>query len=134
MTSTFQSFGFSIAARHRYSDVGQALKELDNATLHTVIAYQARVDTRNAVHLRRHLQVKNLDESWRARVFADIDAGRLDRYFLISHPAVLIGQLCIPLLKKDRQEIYQLQRKELIAGGYDRGLIPCIQEELRKWD
>lgn len=134
MTGTFRGMGFSVAARHRYSDGAQALKGLDNATLARVIAYQAQVDTRNAPRLKPHLESDPLDAAWRARVEADIDAGRLDKYFLIAHPAVLIGQLRVPLLKKDRQAIYQLQRKELLEGGYDTDFAPGVRDEVRGWD
>ncbi|ABD57193.1 rhamnan synthesis F family protein [Jannaschia sp. CCS1] len=134
MTGAFRTLGFSVAARHRYSDGAQALKALDNATLARVIAYQVQVDTRNAPRLKPHLTEGPRDAAWRARVDADIDAGLLDKYFLIAHPAVLIGQLRVPLLKKDHQSIYQLQRRELFAGGYDTGFAPRVRDEIRSWD
>lgn len=134
MTDTFRRRGFSIASRHTYPDAAQALKSLDNDTLHRVVAYQARVATKIARHLQRHLTKQTLDEAWRTRVVHDIDAGLFDKYFLIAHPAVLIGELHVPLLKKDRQEIYRLQRAELIRDGFDAGLAPGIREEIQNWD
>lgn len=134
MTGAFRRLGFSVDARHRYSDGAQALKGLDNATLARVIAYQIQVDTRNAPRLAPHLKGEARDAAWRARVDADIDAGRLDKYFLIAHPAVLIGQLRVPLLKKDAQAIYRLQRRELIAAGYDEAFAAPVRDELRTWD
>lgn len=131
MTEAFRRAGFSVAARHRYSDAARALKGLDNITLRQVIAYQAIIDTRNAQRLELHLNGDILDDEWRFRVDADIAAGHLDKYFLIAHPSILIGQLDIPILKKDRQKIYHLQREELLTAGYDANFAPSVREEIR---
>lgn len=134
MTDTFRRRGYSIASRHTYADAAQALKSLSNDTLQSVIAYQAKVDAKSATHLQRHLTSQTLDGAWRARVVHDIDAGLFNKYFLIAHPAVLVGVLSTPLLKKDRQEIYRLQRSELINGGFDAKFTSIIREEIRNWD
>lgn len=134
MTEAFLAQGFTVAARRRYTDGAQALRALDNATLRRVIAYQVQVDTRNARRLGRHLKATDLSTAWREAVDADIDAGHLDKYFLIAHPAVLFGQLKAPILKKDRQQIYQLQRAELLSAGLDERFAPVIRDEIQAWD
>jgi hypothetical protein len=40
----------------------------------------------------------------------------------------------VPLLKKDRQQIYRLQRAELVAGGFDAGFAPVVRDEIRARD
>jgi hypothetical protein len=134
MTRFFKRLGFSVSARHYYNHAAKALKKLDNKTLQSVIAYQTHVDTRSARRFRKFLQSPRLDAAWRAQVEADINAGHFDKYFLISHPAILIGQLHVPLLKKDRQDIYRLQRQELVSFGYDKDFAPCIKDEIKRWD
>jgi hypothetical protein len=134
MTNAFRRKGYSVAFRYTYADGAEALKALDNETLHRVITYHAKVDTKNARYLQRHLTSNTLDDAWRDRVLQDIGAGIFEKYFLITHPAVLFGQLRSPLLKKDRQEIYQLQRAELLAGGFDEDFAPVVRDEIRTWD
>ena len=134
MTNTFRRRGYSVAFRHTYADGAQALKSLDSEVLLRVITYQAKVDTKIARQLQRHLTGEKLDEAWRARVLSDVDSGMFEKYFLIAHPVVLIRELGVPLLKKDRQEIYQLQRAELIAGDFDADFAPGIRDEIRNWD
>jgi len=134
MTEAFQSRGHSVAFRHTYGDGARALRKLDNESLRRVIAYQSKVSTRTAKRLQRHLVDEDLDDVWRARVLKDIDTGIMDKYFLIAHPAVLIEQICSPIIKKDRQDIYRLQRHELLASRLEETFAPCVRDEVRNWD
>lgn len=134
MTEEFRSRGYSVKFRHTYADGAEALKTFDNATLKRIIEYQIRVDTGSAPRLERHLKTDALDDAWRAGVMEDVERGIFEKYFLVMHPEVLIRQLHSPLLKKDRQEIYQLQRRELISCGLDENFADVVRDEIRRWD
>lgn len=134
MTHAFRSRGHSVGYRHTYADVRAALKTLGNADLRRVIEYQIEVDTSNARRLRPCLAADVMDDAWRDAVLEAIDRGTFGKYFLIAHPMVLIGRLARPMLKKDRQPMYRLQRKELIAGGYAETLAPAVRAEIETWD
>lgn len=134
MTDAFRRMGASIEARHAYGDGARALQALETPTLHAVLGHLAAIDAEAPPALLRHLSGATPDAAWRERVLEDAEGGRFDKYFLYHHPAVLLGVLDAPLLKKDRQAIYRAQRQALLAGGFDAGLAPPVRDEIRAWD
>jgi hypothetical protein len=133
MTEAFRRVGASVEALHTYSDGARALGELDIGTLRSVVAHLAAVDPERPPHLIRHLE-GHPNEGWRTQVLDDANGGGFDKYFLYHHPAVLLGILRAPLLKKDRQAIYRAQRREILAGGFDERFAHVVREEIRQWD
>lgn len=64
------------------------------------------------------------DDAWRT----DVLEGTLGRFVLSSHPSVLFEQLRFPVLKKDRQHIYRVQRAAALEDRY----IPYLSETVRQ--
>ncbi len=134
MTHAFKKNGHTIGHLHTFNDVKVALKSLDSAELRRIIAYQIQVDTSNSGPLRPFLDEDCIGSTWRSSVESFIDKDALGKYFLIAHPIVLKGKLGLQILKKDKQPMYQLQRRELFACGLSDSLCPEIRKEMETWD
>jgi len=134
MTEAFRKLGHSIGYRHIFADVVAALKTLDVADLKRIVPYQMQIDISNTGKLRSALSDIDDPERWRDRVLELADEGRMGKYFLIAHPLILLGKLGCPMLKKDRQPMYQLQRAELFACGFGARLAPEVRDEMESQD
>jgi hypothetical protein len=56
------------------------------------------------------------------------------RYLLKDHPTVLIRDLRLPLLKKDRAPHYARQRATLMGSPVFNTLEPIVAAEIAQWD
>jgi hypothetical protein len=68
---------------------------------------------------------------------SDGTAAQRGGYLLSNHPAVNIGLLSFPILKKDRGLPYRLQRRALLSGeGIDLRdrLLPVMRDAIEGWD
>lgn len=133
LTQAFRTQGFTVDSMYRMADLQYALKLLSDSELKEVMRYHAQVDTRSAAVLGPLVR-RNADPGWRAAVEALIDKDRVGKYFLIAHPLPLIDKLHCPVLKKDRQPMYRLQRKTLLASGYDKIMGDELRKEFSSWD
>jgi hypothetical protein len=108
---------------------------LSNDDLRTVLTYHARVETRAAAQLKPYIDTDpDSVPTWRRDVEKILLQGKVGKYFLIAHPIVLLSVLDLPILKKDRQEIYRLQREELALHNLANDFIPVIRKEILAWD
>ncbi|MBL4926815.1 rhamnan synthesis F family protein [Fuscibacter oryzae] len=133
LTEAFRAKGFSIEPLYRMSDMQTALKALSNAELEDVLHYQIQVDTRS-IHSVGGLMGHSGEPGWREKVEALIDQGKVGKYFLIAHPLALIQNLHCPILKKDRQPMYRLQRAEISRAGMAMLLPDVVRSEIMTWD
>jgi hypothetical protein len=134
LTGHFGSLGYSSAALIDYDILREATFRLSDADLLQVIAYQARVETRAAPFLAPLVAEGTDAPGWRHRV-ERVWAGRsMGAYLMIAHPLVLVGMLDCPILKKDRQPIYRLQRRELVETGLADRLTPAVRRDIADWD
>lgn len=133
LTEWFRRKGFSIEALYHLSDLQAALKSLTDAELNAVLRYHVQVDTRSILQLGRFID--KLDQpGWRAAVDEQIDDESFGRYLMIAHPLPLIAKLNCPVLKKDRQPMYQLQRAELARIGVLEKMTEAVRAEIMAWD
>ena len=134
LTDAFQAKGFSIAYLYDMAKMRAAILALNDVELHQMLRYQSIVDTRSAKALAPLIEDGPDAPEWRNRVEALVREGRIGRYFLILHPLVLLRELGAPVLKKDRQPMYQLQRKELFRAGLAGDFLPALNYEIAHWD
>ena len=134
LTNTFCSSGFSLGYLFSYSSVQKAILALTDAELQELLRYQVKVETRLAPVLAPLIAKGHSDSECRARVEDLVGEGRLGNYFLSNHPLVLLRELGSPILKKDRQPMYQLQRQELFRCGLSQNFSQPLQDELAGWD
>lgn len=133
LTGWFRDRGFSVGQLFDHDAMRGAMRSLDDAKLLEVIRYQAHVETRLERELRPLIDFPTSSD-WRRRIDALIDAGRFRNYHMIGHPHILYGVLRSSLLKKDRQLIYQVQRREILDCGYDLNMLPVFADEISNWD
>lgn len=133
LTRNFNRMGFSHSAAYSHKEVCAAMSRLEDGRLREVFNYIAKVSTHRIPAVNMLLNGP-MDAMWRTRAEAVISSGRILRYLLIVHPAVLLGELHLPLLKKDRQPMYQLQRAELLRIGADHAMSQVFSDEIRNWD
>ncbi len=134
LTNWFKLRGYSVDALYDNYSLKEAMKALDDAQLGRLIRYQTIVETRSAAVLSSLITDGPESPGWRERLEALIDAGRFGAYFQIMHPLALLGKLRAPVLKKDRQPMYQLQRQELIDCNFGHQLTPEVYADVLTWD
>lgn len=134
LTKAFSAKGFSVEPVYQIADVRAAMKSLDDAALETLLRYYVQVETRSVPYLQALIGQSAADPAWRERVEALIDSSRFGKYFMITHPLVLFGKLHCPVLKKDRQPMYQLQRAELFRAGLADAFPDVVRSEIAGWD
>ena len=133
LTEWFRTRGRTIEALYTLSDLQAALKSLTDEELYEVLRYHVQVDTRSFVQLQNYIDNPGLP-GWRSAVDALIDTEALGRYLMIAHPLPLIAKLNCPVLKKDRQPMYQLQRAELARTGILEKMTDAVRAEILSWD
>ncbi|MBP2550975.1 hypothetical protein J2858_003915 [Neorhizobium galegae] len=125
MTYHFRSRGFSVGSKFRTEDVYHAMLRLPVDDIKTILRYQKTVDPKRAGVISRFEMFEDLND------FRPLLEGRLlGKYFLIAHPLVLIKSLRCPVMKKDKQSIYQLQRKAVFDERLDLELAEVIRHEM----
>ncbi len=125
MTDYFRSRGFSIGAKYSVDDIYKVLPSLSPSELERIVEYQATVDPK-----RKSVINRCLHDLGRAANDYLIQNRFLGKYLLIAHPLVLLKSLQCPAIKKDRQFIYQVQRKEIFETNLDRDLIDIVRDEM----
>ena len=134
LTHALSSRGYTIDYLFDNAKVRRAILVLSDPELLVMLRYQAQVETR-LVEAAAPLIAEGISaENWRQRVQVLVDEGRLGKYFLILHPLVLLRELGSPILKKDHQKIYQLQRQELFQSGLDGSFPRPLRDEIAQWD
>lgn len=125
MTGYFVRAGFSIGSRYRIKDLYSALEGLNGDGLRQVIRYQRTVDTKQSAIL-----TDALEAGAESDVSHLIKERLLGKYILIAHPLVLLQSLKCPVLKKDRQYIYQVQRRAIYESKLEGRLSDVVRREI----
>lgn len=133
LTQVFRRKGYLAESRFTTQDMRTALSGLKDADLAAVLKYQVKVDTRSAPVVLK-LVGRPADAGWRKNVVDLISRGLIGKYFLITHPAALYGVMACPVLKKDRQPMYRLQRKELLRMDLVNRIQPAVLQEIKGMD
>lgn len=131
LSSHIQKAGFTMGWFRSSADSVEAICRLPDAELAEVMRY----DQQNDNSLGRALKgFRPEGPGWRDQALALCKATLGLRYILKDHPTVLIRDLQLPLLKKDRAPQYALQRRALIASPLFATLDPAVATEIRQWD
>ncbi len=132
-TRELASYGYTYDSIYTDTDVNDALRSLDDERLKIVLGYFTNVKTGIAPEIQRMLGRFGV-AGWRDDVLSFIQRKKLGRYIMVGHPFILLDILRCPVLKKDRQPMYQLQRAELMRLGFDKALQPVVRQEIMTWD
>lgn len=133
LTNLIKSAGFSIGYMFDRQLVEKTIRDLPEDELLGLLDYYTFVDTK----LSDRIQKANIDFSasdWRDQMEGRGIIARIAKYFMISHPDVLFGVLKVPVLKKDRQPMYQRQRAEFLQTRERYRPNPTIISEIEGWD
>lgn len=133
LTEWFRRKGFSVGQLFDAEEMKVAMKSLSDPQLLDVIRYQVKVETRLGPNLRPFID-NSSGNGWRHQLEQLIDQGRFRNYHMVAHPHILFGALRSSLLKKDRQIIYKLQRREIIDTGYNTKMLGTFRDEISAWD
>ena len=120
LTHWFQERGYCIGYRYDISDLQNALLNLNLAQRNAVAAYQIMIGDKHGDYVQRQLACDAYENYDKYK--ADVKAGILGRYFMITHPTVLIDHLRCPVLKRDKRYPYQVQRAVLLSECYSQEL------------
>ena len=118
MTDYFRKAGFSVGSKYTVEDLYSAMRQATESQLDKIVSYQMLVDPKRAEEIQRRKP-----EGLRRL----IDERLLGKYFLIAHPIILLGILKCPIMKKDKQFVYRVQRSEL----FKEKLGPHIYKDVR---
>lgn len=128
LTNWFASRGFTISQICNSADFREAIASLNREDRGVLVEYLVATGDKHASRaLRRHKAgIYASDDAWRA----DALEGLLGRFVLASHPMVLFEQLKFPVLKKDRQHIYCVQRTAALESRYLSYLSETVRQEM----
>jgi len=133
LTDWFRSKGFTIGQLFDAEAMRTAIKSLTDSELLDYISYQVKLETRLEKTLRPLIDNPQRD-NWRQNIERLIEEGRFRNYHLAARPYILFGALKSSLLKKDRQLIYQIQRREIVEKGYTDMMLYVFSNEISNWD
>ena len=134
LTGFFEARGHTVGCRYDAEALQDAAGTLADAELKAVLQYLVTLGAKNAETLRALLVAEATDDIWRTRVLEAIAPGPTRTTLIRAHPALLVGALDTPLLKKTRDARYRAQRAQLLARGLEAGFAPQVRDELRDWD
>ena len=128
LTNWFASRGFTIGQICDTEDFRTAVAALEDADRAALIEYlMATGDKHHARALgRQQAGTYASDEAWRT----DAMEGLLGRFALASHPAVLLERLQFPVMKKDSQHLYRVQRAVALEDRYAPYLSETVRQEM----
>lgn len=126
LTDWFASRGFTTGQVCDIEDFYKAVAALKGADRTALADYLVATGDKHAPRAfrRQEAGLYASDDAWRN----DAMNGLLGRFVLASHPAVLLEQLRFPVMKKDRQRIYRVQRTIALEDRY----APYVSETVRK--
>lgn len=131
LSGHIQRAGYTMGWFRSNADCVEAIGRLPDAELAEVIRY----DQKNDNSLGRAFRgFRPEGPGWREAALALCARTRGVRYLLKDHPMILVRELDLPLLKKDRAPQYALQRRTLIESPLFAGLVPAVASEIRRWD
>lgn len=128
LTHWFASRGYSIGYRYGYEDVKKAMAELSVPERYALAEYQILIGDKYTKQIKARVAAHEYDDD--AIFLTDIEQGTLGRYFLISHPAVLLERMQCPVLKRDKRLPYQVQRAVLLSESFAANLPMKLTREL----
>lgn len=131
LTGFFKKAGYTVSALFTQKSMEQALLRLSDMELIDVARYIGKTQTRIGARVEGIL---SSGDNWRENLNRFIESGGFGNYYLIAHPLVLFKEMKSPILKKDRQPIYQLQRNELITHQLHWGFEATVKDEILSWD
>ncbi|MGH1331593.1 MAG: rhamnan synthesis F family protein [Paracoccaceae bacterium] len=134
LTYAMTSKGFTVDFMFDTKDLRRYAAQLDDADLRDFLYYCTQTNTHIADALQPFIDAQENNRDWRQGLEKFILSGGLGDYLLIMHPLILLRSMRTPVLKKDRQYIYQLQRKEIFRCGLDSKMTPIIRDEIAQWD
>lgn len=130
LTNWFQRRGHLIGYRYDTENLHQALLELSISERYALAEYQILIGDKYAHHIQKKITTDAYSDD--TIYFADVKAGILGRYFMITHPAVLIDRLKCPILKRDKRYPYQVQRTVLLSESFSEALPDTLRTEMLK--
>jgi hypothetical protein len=134
LTAYFRKKGFSIGALYYPSDVSAAALSLPDGDLWAVVEQMSRRGVKRRPILSPAYEVGKQNGDWRPVAEDIIRNSRFKYYFLDTAPAILLGKLRTPILKKHTAPNFQEQRDLIFELGYDKELLPEVREEVRGWN
>ena len=134
LTQWFAKKGSTFDALHDLNGLFAATKKLNDDELLAYMRYLAKVSTRTKHLVSPYHNATQLSVEERAELDDHIEKGRLGKYFLNSHPLVLIREMNSPTLKKDKQFMYIEQRRALFEWGFSDHFDERILAEISSWD
>ena len=128
LTNWFAARGFTIGQVCDTEDFRTAVAALEGADRAALIEYLVATGDKHRAHAlgRQQAGIYASDEAWRT----DAMEGLLGRFVLASHPVVLLERLQFPIMKKDRQHLYQVQRAVALEDRYALYLSETVRQEL----
>lgn len=127
MSEYFRKAGFSVGAKFSVESLYAVMRRLSDDDLESIVNYQKLVDPRRSRIIKQYERKKF--------GFRKLVAERLlGKYFLIAHPIVLIRELKCPVLKKDKQYSYTLQRMAIFEEKLDGDMSEVVRAELIEHD
>jgi hypothetical protein len=131
LSPKIEAAGYAMGSFLSSAKTVEALHRLPDEELYTMLRYDQLSDTR----LGRAMAGLELEGSgWRDAALECCRETVPLRYLLKDHPTVLIRDLRLPLLKKDRAPHYALQRATLMDSPVFKTLDPIVAEEIAHWD
>lgn len=130
LTNWFQDRGHQIGYRYNTSDLQHALLDLSVSERYALAKYQILIGDKYANHIQKKITTNAYADN--ATYVADVKAGILGRYFMITHPAVLIDRLKCPILKRDKRYPYQVQRTVLLSESCSEFFPDTLRVEMLK--
>lgn len=132
LTHFFKSNGFSLGYLQDAASIFEAFRALDPHHIVSVVDYCIQVNTKSAVDLKR-LRTLDFNKPENKELFlATVKKWGIHKYLFNIHPHVLIGLLKSPALKKDKQFMYRLQRREILKYGYSTSFSDAARLEIEK--
>ena len=131
LSPVMQKAGFSLGWFASNAESVNAICDLPDDELAEVIAY----DKCNDNSLGRAFAGFSLCQpNWRKMATTICKRNILKRNILKDHPLVLLRDLQVPVLKKDRALQYARQRRALLASPLAISLESAVLMELQTWD
>lgn len=131
LSPLMQQAGFSVGWLRANDESVTAICNLPDDELAEVIRY----DQSNDNSLSRAFKELIVGQSgWRDRAIVICKKTVEQRYMLKGHPLVLLRDLRLPVMKKDRAPQYVRQRRVLLAGPLAASLESTVAAEVLAWD
>ncbi|OCX66719.1 hypothetical protein BFP70_00735 [Thioclava sp. SK-1] len=134
LSGWFAERGFTINTLLKPEAIRDAAIQMSDDEVRRVIDMSMKSDLREAHIFAGVIARIEAGQPWREEADRVLQNSRFAYYLMNAHPALFLGRLNMPVMKKSRELVFWNQRRVVIEEGWLSQISPMLRDEVLHWD